>query len=188
MASALVEKKIERTWRKREGCPCSRRPDNRRQKRCDIGAGISSGICSGIGIADYCSESCYAARGASGADLRRGGKISQGVARASCQAVGRGAQVREEEASREVERDFQEPSRMEEGSAIRAAHFSKCNHPAESVVFDALRTRDVKKEIICTAESEPEFEHPVALKGIRLAISTSCRVTHLMIQAVQSVS
>ena len=47
---------------------------------------------------------------------------------------------------------------MEAEPTIRAAHFSK--H------FDAVR---MKKGVICTVESEPEFEYPVELRGNRLA-------------------
>ena len=118
-------------------------------------SGFDASTDSGISIADYDREPGYAARSASSASVRRRDCLPKGSARASVQVFGR-------EGGREVGRDVrnvQVPSKKEVEPPIRAsAHFS---NPA----FDVVR----KKEIVCTAELEPEFEYPVELRGNRLA-------------------
>ena len=102
-------------------------------------------------------ESRYAARSASSAIVRGRDCVPQATAGASVQVFG-------QEGRREVGRDVrsvQVPPKRGVEPPIRArAHFS---NPA----FDAVR----KKEVICTVESEPEFEfeYPIELRGNRLA-------------------
>ena len=96
-------------------------------------------------------ESFYAAASAT---VRGRDCLPQGTAGASVQVFG-------QEGGREVGpdvRSVQVPPKMEAEPTIRAAHFSK--H------FDAVR---MKKGVICTVESEPEFEYPIELRGNRLA-------------------
>ena len=113
-------------------------------------------------------ESRYAARSASSAIVRGRDCVPQATAGASVQVFG-------QEGRREVGRDVrsvgregrhdiqsvQVPPKKGVEPPIRArAHFS---NPA----FDVVR----KKEIVCTVESEPEFEfeYPIELRGNRLA-------------------
>ena len=102
-------------------------------------------------------ESLYAARSASSAIVRGRDCLPQATAGASVQVFG-------QEGGREVGRDVrsvQVPPKKGIEPPIRArAHFS---NPA----FDVVR----KKEIVCTVESEPEFEfeYPIELRGNRLA-------------------
>ena len=102
-------------------------------------------------------ESRYAARSASSAIVRGRDCVPQATAGASVQVFG-------QEGGREVGRDVrsvQVPPKRGVEPPIRArAHFS---NPA----FDVVR----KKEIVCTVESEPEFEfeYPIKLRGNRLA-------------------
>ena len=102
-------------------------------------------------------ESRYAARSASSAIVRGRDCVPQATAGASVQVFG-------QEGGREVGRDVrsvQVPPKKGVEPPIRArAHFS---NPA----FDVVR----KKEIVCTVESELEFEfeYPIKLRGNRLA-------------------
>ena len=98
-------------------------------------------------------ESFDAARSASSAIVRGRDCVPQATAGASVQVFG-------QEGGRDV-RSVQVPPKRGVEPPIRArAHFS---NPA----FDVVR----KKEIVCTVESEPEFEfeYPIKLRGNRLA-------------------
>ena len=113
-------------------------------------------------------ESLYATRSASSAIVRGRDCVPQATAGASVQVFGQegrrevGRDVRS--VGREGRHDIQSvqvpPKRGVEPPIRARAHFS---NPA----FDVVR----KKEIVCTVESEPEFEfeYPIKLRGNRLA-------------------
>ena len=113
-------------------------------------------------------ESRYAAKTASSAIVRGRDCVPQATAGASVQVFGQegrrevGRDVRS--VGREGRHDIQSvqvpPKRGVEPPIRARAHFS---NPA----FDVVR----KKEIVCTVESEPEFEfeYPIKLRGNRLA-------------------
>ena len=113
-------------------------------------------------------ESLYAARSASSTIVRGRDCVPQATAGASVQVFGQegrrevGRDVRS--VGREGRHDIQSvqvpPKRGVEPPIRARAHFS---NPA----FDVVR----KKEVVCTVESEPEFEfeYPIELRGNRLA-------------------